>query len=237
MAKNSETSESHRDPGKTPSSTGGSKKGKPVVLGSIIGAAVVVIAVVVLLVARSAGRDPVTFDYANLPRLGNAAAPVKIVEFGDFKCPACKYFDARVFPVLQRTYIDPGEVRFYFMNFPFLGPDSTTAAEAGLAIFHQKPSSFWDYYKAMYANQGDERTQWATPVFILRLATRDVPGINYTLLGQEIAGNKYRKEVQDQYDYGRRLGVSGTPTLFINGHEFLDFSSWPAFDAAIKKYR
>lgn len=162
---------------------------------------------------------------------------MKIVEFGDFKCPACKYFHDQVFPQLQSTYIDNGEVRFYFMNFPFIGPDSMIAAEAGLSIFHQKPTSFWDYYNAMYSNQGDERTQWATPNFILRLATHDVPGINYVLLGQDVATSKYQKEVQAQYDYGQRLGVNSTPTLFINGHEFLDFSSWPALNAAIQKYK
>ncbi len=208
-----------------------------IVAGSIVGGLIVVIAAVILIVARSSGKDPVTFDYANLPRLGNAHAPVKVVEFADFKCPACKYFHENVFPQLQRTYIDTGEVRFYFMNFPFLGPDSTTAAIAGMAIFHQNPSSFWDYYNAMYDNQGDERSQWATPNFILRLATHDVPGINYTLLGQQIAQAKFKSEVDAQYSRGENLGVNSTPTLFINGHEFLDFSSWPALQAAIEKYK
>lgn len=217
--------------------SGSAPNRKPVLLGSIIGGAVVIIAVVVFLIARSAGKDPVTFDYANLPRLGNASAPVKIVEFGDFKCPACKYFHDHLFGRLQSTYIDTGEVRFYFMNFPFIGPDSMTAAEAGLAIFHQKPSSFWDYYNAMYTNQGDERIQWATPNFILRLATHDVPGLNYVLLGKQISQGTYQKQVEAQYNRGVSLGVNSTPTLFINGHEFLDFSNWAALEAAIKKYK
>lgn len=208
-----------------------------VTIGAIVGGAIVVVAAVVLIVTRSSGRDPVTFDYASLPRLGNVHAPVKVVEFADFKCPACKYFHDNVFPQMQRTYIDTGEVRFYFMNFPFIGPDSTTAALAGMAIFHQNASSFWDYYSAMYDNQGDERTEWATPTFILRLATHYVSGINYTLLGQEIAQQKYASEVKAQYSRGETLGVNSTPTLFINGHEFLDFSSWPALQAAIEKYK
>lgn len=208
-----------------------------IVGGSVVGGLIVVVAIVVLIVARAGGGGGATFDYAKLPRLGNVHAPVKVVEFGDFKCSACKYFHDNIFPQLQQTYIDTGTVQFYFMNFPFIGPDSTTAAEAGLAIFHQRPGAFWDYYNAMYNNQGSEQVDWATPNFILRLATHDVPGINYTLLGQEIAQQKYKSVVEAQYARGQQLGVNSTPTLFINGHEFLDFSNWPALQAAIQKYK
>lgn len=53
--------------GKNADKAAGSKNRKPIVIGSIIGGVIIVAAVVVLLVARSAGKDPVTFDYANLP--------------------------------------------------------------------------------------------------------------------------------------------------------------------------
>lgn len=218
-------------------------KGKPprrkgMIVGSSVGGGVIVVAAVLVLVfAHSSSRDPVTFNYASLPMLGNPHAPVKIVEFGDFKCSACKYFHAHVFPQLKQNYIDTGVVRFYFMNFPFIGPDSTTAAIAGEAIFHQKSSAFWNYYNAMYVNQGSEKVDWATPSFIVKLAMSDVPGINYGRLHQEIVDKKYKSQVEQQYARGLQLGVNSTPTLFINGHEFLNFSNFAALKAAIAKYK
>ncbi len=64
------------------------------------------------------------FAYSTQQALGKEDAPVKVVEFGDFKCPACRTWDATVFPRLKEDYINKGKVQFYFINFPFIGKDS-----------------------------------------------------------------------------------------------------------------
>jgi protein-disulfide isomerase len=201
--------------------------------GTIAFVAVVAVIVVVVILPNAKHPDPITFDYADLPMLGNSHAPVKVVEFGDFKCPSCKYFHDNIFPELEHQYIDPGTVRFYFMNFPFLGPDSTTAAEAGEAVYHQSQNAFWKFYNAIYTNQGNEKQEWATPDFLVNLARQYVPGIDYQKLATAIGQDTYKSAVQRDYDAGTKAGVDSTPTLFINGKEFLDFSNWNALKAAI----
>lgn len=222
--------------GKSGRGTGGN--GRSLLIGGTIAGVAVLIAVFVIVVAPLVkSQDPNTFNYSSFPMLGNAAAPVKIVEFGDFKCPACKFFHDNVFPLLKAQYIDNGVVRFYFANFPFIGPDSTTAAIAGEAIFHQNPAAFWNYYNAVYANQQNEQTDWATPAYLVDLARKYVPGIDYQKLAQQIANNAYEANVQADYAAGTRVGVDSTPTLFINGHKFLNFSNWQALQAAIAQYK
>ncbi|HUZ17595.1 MAG TPA: thioredoxin domain-containing protein [Spirochaetia bacterium] len=212
----------------------GAGRRRGILIGGTVGVIAVLVAVFLIVIAPNLKHsDPITFDYTSLPMLGNSHAPVKIVEFGDFKCPSCKYFHDNIFPLLKAQYIDPGVVRFYFANFPFIGPDSTTAAIAGESIFHQNPSAFWDYYNAIYNNQGDEKQVWATPTFLVNLARKFVPGINYQKLSDDINSNAYRSQVDSQYSAGTQVGVNSTPTLFINGHEFLDFSNWEALKAAI----
>jgi protein-disulfide isomerase len=202
--------------------------------GTLVFVAIAAVIIVVVILPKVKPADPITFDYTNQPMLGNSHAPIKIVEFGDFKCPSCKYFHDNIFPLLEKQYIDPGEVRFYFMNFPFLGPDSTTAAEAGEAIYHMDPAAFWNYYNAIYTNQGDEKDEWATPDFLVSLSEKDVPGIDYKKLTTDLSNGTYKTDVQNDYDAGAKVGVDSTPTLFINGQVFLQFSNWNALQAAIE---
>jgi len=201
-------------------------------IGAIPVAVLIIVVVTVLIHAHA-----LAFDYSKFPMLGNSRAPVKIVEFADFKCPPCKEFHDRIFPLLKSQYIDTDIVRFYFANFPIVGPDSTTAAIAGEAIFHQNPGAFWDYYNAVYHNQGDYHEEWATPDFLVNLAHAFVPGIDYQKLAEDIARNAYESAKSADHSAGIRAGVRATPTFFINGHVFLDFSDWEALKAAISKFQ
>lgn len=101
---------------------------------------------------------PVEFDYAALPVLGQADAPVKIVEFGDYQCPSCKHVNELIKPELAKDYIDQGKVAFYFMNLPFIGSDSFTAALAAQSVYHQSNDAFWKYFDAIFERQGRRTT-------------------------------------------------------------------------------
>jgi len=72
-------------------------------------------------VMKVGGRDIV---------LGDASAPVTIVEYSDYQCPYCGKFFTETQPLIVQNYVNTGKVRMVFRNFPFLGPESTAAAEA-----------------------------------------------------------------------------------------------------------
>lgn len=97
------------------------------------------------------------FAYSTQQSLGKDDAPVKVVEFGDFKCPACRTWDVTVLPRLKEEYIDKGKVQLYFINFPFIGKDSDLGAAAGEAIYKQDQDSFWIFYDEIYQSQKKTR--------------------------------------------------------------------------------
>lgn len=163
--------------------------------------------------------DAKEFQYGKQPALGSESAPVKIVEFADFKCPACKHFDQTILPQLKKDFIDKGEVQLYFINYPIISPeaDSKTAAMVGEAIYRQKPEEFWKFYEAVYARQGDERTNWATPDFLVQIAREANLTLDYTKLKKDIENNTFAQEVQADEAIVKKLGVDGTPAIYING--------------------
>jgi len=177
----------------------------------------IVIIAIILVLALMPKPDPADFNYDKLPTLGSKDAKVKIVEFGDFKCPACQIFTQDVKPDLMKEYIDTGLVSLSFMNYHFIGPDSETAALAGLAVYHQDNDAFWKYYDALYANQPPESERWATVDNLVQIAQNAQLGIDYDKLRSDIENKTYADELKDQMSKVRPLGVTGTPTLFVNG--------------------
>jgi protein-disulfide isomerase len=158
--------------------------------------------------------DP--FSYSKLPVLGSASAPVRIVEFGDFKCPDCKDWEQNVFPQLKKDFIDTGKAKLYFMDFQVIR-NSETAELVGRSIYHQSNDAFWQYYTAIYANQGNEREDWATESYLLNFVSGHVPHIDIQQLKQDVQGKVYQSEVDQDKKIGKQAGVHATPTIFING--------------------
>jgi len=86
------------------------------------------------------------------PRLGNANAPITIVEFSDFQCPYCKRFHDAVLPTLKKEYIDTGLVRFVHKDLPL--PYHKYAREAAVAArCSASQDQYWKVYTALFDNQ------------------------------------------------------------------------------------
>lgn len=190
--------------------------------------AIVIIAVGFYLFAnRSGGSSGLgDFDAASQPSLGDPDAPVTVVEFGDFKCPACKTFHGQSFRPLRSEYIEKGHVRFFFLNFPIpLGDDSYTAADAAECVYHQDEGAFWDFYDAVYEFQGPERETWATPDALMNLVRDYVEAdLNEQELRRCIVDQTYRGDVERDKQIGLNAGVRGTPTVYLNGEAIPNWS-------------
>lgn len=200
---------------------------------STVGVLLILIVVVLSLDPKPVVKAA-SFDYDNLPMLGQSDAPVKIVEFGDFKCPACKIANDTIKPQLVNDYIEQGKVAFYFMNLPFIGPDSTTAALAVQSVYHQNKDAFWTYFDAIYGNQGEEKVQWATAEYLVGLAKEINLPVDYDLLQKDIEDKTYINEVTEHYNKADKLKIDSTPTFFINGVEFTgNLGNYDEFKQAI----
>jgi len=172
---------------------------------------------------------------------GQAArhAPVTVVEFIDFKCPACKQFHDLVFDSFKEDFIDTGKVKLYVMHFPIpLGPDSYTAAVAGECLYRQRPAAFWPYYDAMFRYQGDERERWVT-LERLRQVVRDyvkpLVDVDEEAFLACVREDRYRREVDQDKREALAAGVRGTPTLFVDGQMVRRWYPYSSFKAALER--
>ncbi len=159
---------------------------------------------------------------ADNPFLGPEDAPVTIIEFADFRCGFCKRFNDNTMQQILDTYGD--NVRLVFRDYPILGPESQVAALAGECADDQ--SQFWPFHDMVYANQQFmSRSQYITYAEQLEL---DVERFTICLDEQE-----HLEENTNDYLAGVALGISGTPTFYINGKIIIGAQDFSAFAAVI----
>lgn len=171
--------------------------------------------------------------YEKQPHLGSPEAKVKVMEFADFKCPACMKWEAAYMDQFQQEFIDTGKVEFFFTNYAFIDRDSIMAASAGEAIAAQNNEKFWEFKKKLYANQGDETKIWATPEFLLDFVKKNIDGIDYERFAKDLQDRTYMLAVKEDFKTAGYYGVNGTPQFMVNG-ELLPTSSYDDLAAAIE---
>lgn len=157
------------------------------------------------------------------PVLGSANAPVTVVEFSDFQCPFCQ----RVMPTLKQlreTYGD--RVRIVWKDFPLtsIHPQAFKAAEAGQCAREQ--GKFWEYHDRLFANQ-----QALDPEFLKKYASDT--GLDTAKFNACLDSAKYAERVQAQMGVGNQLGVSSTPSVFVNGRMVSGAQPYEVFTAII----
>lgn len=151
--------------------------------------------------------DPVTEqDHA----MGTAAAPITIVEYGDYECPTC----LNAVPVLAQVRQKLGDrLRLVFRHFPrsSIHPHASAAAEAAEAASEQ--GKFWEMHEALFKHQKE-----LADIDYSHLAL----GLGLEIYEFEAARtrDKQRKHVSADFESGTRSGVYKTPTLFINGRRY-----------------
>jgi protein-disulfide isomerase len=155
--------------------------------------------------------EPKHIDVSEAPMEGSPNAKVNLVEFADYECPHCKRFQ----PVLRQILDEfKGEVRLYFKHYPL--PQHTNArlaAEAAVAA--QKQGKFWPYQDKLWENQDS-----LAPADLERFA-REI-GLDSNKFRADVEDVKTKTRVQKDRVDGGTLGLSSTPTLYINGREYTD---------------
>ncbi|WP_169807958.1 DsbA family protein [Actinomadura hibisca] len=165
---------------------------------------------------------------------GSDSAPVTIVEFGDFQCPKCGTFARTIKPELKRRYVDTGVVRFIWRDFPTFGKESERAARASRAAARQ--GKFWQFHDALYARQSKRMNSGKIDDGFLRDIARTA-GLDVARFDTDRRSAAVRKAVEDDFGFGQRLGVPGTPAFLINGSPFFGAQPLKEFEKAIEKAR
>lgn len=140
------------------------------------------------------------------PRQGPEDAPVTIVEFGDFRCGFCGRFARETMKPLLAQY--EGRVRFVYRNFIIFGQLSYEAALAAECAEDQE--KYWEYHDLLFENQQALTTEmFSTLASDLAL---DMDAFTTCFESQA-----HRQAITDDVVYSESLGLTGTPTFFING--------------------
>lgn len=164
------------------------------------------------------------------PIEGNKNAKVTLVEFGDLRCPFCDQWYNNVQSQLMKDYVDTGKVRFAFRNYAFLGPSSTVAANAVACANEQ--GKFWPMEAYLYKNQPPETdTSMYTVANLSQIA--GTMGMDATQFQSCLSSNKYSSQVSQDLADGQKAGVTGTPTIFIDGIPIVGAQPYSAFKTII----
>jgi protein-disulfide isomerase len=141
------------------------------------------------------------------PARGPITAPVTVVMFGDFQCSAC----SRTHPILQKVISEfPGKVRFVSRDFPLQNIHENAFNAALAAGAANAQGKFFEYGEILYRNQD------ALDVESLKKYARQI-GLNLAQFQLDFASEKIAAEVRHDMAEGVAYGVSGTPTVFVNG--------------------
>jgi protein-disulfide isomerase len=155
---------------------------------------------------------------------GAREAPVTIVEFSDFQCPYCRSVVATLKDLSARY---PDRVRWVFRDFPLenLHPEASLAHEAARCAGDQ--GKFWPYHDLLFAETN------LTPDALKRYAAQ--VGVEASAFAQCLESRRHRAAVAADVAAGAQLGVTGTPTFFINGRPLVGNLPLAEFQRVIER--
>lgn len=155
---------------------------------------------------------------------GNPEAKVTLVEYSDFQCPACASFQ----PVLEEIMNQYGDkIRFEYKHFPLpIHPYAQQAAVAAEAAGQQ--GKFFEFHDMLFKNQQTWAGSVAPTTFFTQYA--EELGLDVEQFKAQQKSTILRDHVRAQMSEGRELGITGTPTFYLNGEKmemntFEDFIS------------
>lgn len=144
---------------------------------------------------------------------GNPKAPVTVIEYVSLTCPHCRNYHKNVFPKVKRQYIDTGKVRYIIREFPI----GRSAGNAAIATRCVPKNKYLRLVEAYLSHQG----QWVSQDVRLDKihAIAKSSGLSRAEFDKCLANQSIIDGIKEVKQRGRKYGVIGTPTLFINGQK------------------
>jgi protein-disulfide isomerase len=171
------------------------------------------------------GADPFAAARADLkaangPAHGPADASVTIVEFGDLECPACKAAQPNINKLMQ----EEPKAKLIFQNFPLetIHKWSLLGAKYVDCVGRENNDEVWKFIATVYEHQGEITPETADTM--LKGYAKDA-GADPAVVSACVAKPETEKHVRESLALGMKLGVTSTPTFFINGRKVVGFGN------------
>ncbi len=156
------------------------------------------------------------------PTLGSPVAPVEVVVFSDFECPFCRNAEPALARLRERF---PEEVVFVWKHFPLsIHQRARPAAEAAQCASDQ--GQFWSFHDHLFADPSLLQPSGL-------MATATMVGLDAQAFERCVSAGIHAPDVASDTAAGERAGVSGTPTVFINGMAFVGALPYETYERAV----
>ncbi len=150
--------------------------------------------------------------------LGDPSAPVKIDVYEDFQCSACYQYFTKIEEQILKNYVDTGEAYYTFHNYLIIdqnigGSESDHAANAALCANDQ--GKFWEYHDLLFTNwNGEGRGAFSDQRLAAFAQALDLNMLSFNAC---LYAKAHENEIQADMARGDQLGLSATPSIFVNG--------------------
>lgn len=158
---------------------------------------------------------------------GNESAAVTLTEYSDLQCPACAQFH----PIVEDILAEFGDqIKFEYKHFPLaqLHPYAEAAARAAEAAGQQ--DKFFEYITLLFKNQS-AWSQSRTPAALFVTYANEL-GLDTDQFTRQQRSSLLQAQVRSQFSEARGLGLTGTPSFFLNGIK-MDVKSADDFRAQV----
>lgn len=161
---------------------------------------------------------------------GDSNAPVQIIEFGDFQCPACAQYTAVTEPDVRARLLDSGRASFVFYDFPLPNHKNSVAASNAAACADEQ-GKFWPMHDRLYLEQPAWRDE-RNPKGIFQGFARAV-GLDMTRWSACYDERRYQPRIDANLAEGERRDVRATPTFVIGSRQIPGAIGYDAIKAYV----
>lgn len=145
---------------------------------------------------------------------GLGKSGVKLIEFADYQCPYCKLY-APIVKQVQEKYND--QIFIQFRNYPLVNSHPNAFAAARAAEASALQDKFWEMHDLLFSpNNWASWTAATDPTVLFREYAKSI-GLNLTQYNSDFASSKVNDLINADKAEGDKLGVSGTPSYFLDG--------------------
>lgn len=147
---------------------------------------------------------------------GNPDSKVVLVEYGDFQCPVCLQYEPTVNAVVSEF---KDKIKFQFRHFPITSLHQNAFAASRAAEAASKQGKFWEMHDALFDSTNNQQwSQSSDPNTFFEQYAKDI-GLNIEQYKKDFSSSAVNDSINADMAAGNKLGVSGTPTFFLNGQK------------------
>jgi protein-disulfide isomerase len=202
----------------------------------------------ILLATRSGGSGGMATEPLDLRQMNDAStlldraqgvtagpddAPVQILVFSDYQCPGCAHWATQIEPMIKSEFVATGKVRLTYYDFPLGGNFKHSFVASRAARCAGDQGRFWEYHDGLMAQQQQWSYSGSTPTsYFISLASS--LGVEQRQFESCLRSDAHAEVVTANRVLGETLGVTGTPTVFLNGRQLRDWQNYGSVRTAIQ---